>query len=1350
MSDGSELAKTVALDAKHLGSRAGLQVSLGEAPGDIVLKKLRLPRGLYLHLCPNCGGPIEDNRLVFRNACSRCMKSDDIVHVNELAEITEYLKELNNEGAIKKVIDVRNYVEEFKKFFIRCVGGAPWNLQLSWAVRLAQRQSFALIAPTGVGKTTFGLVTALYLAYRQGKKSYIVVPTTVLVRLYEERIREFMNKAGIVVQVIALHSRIPTKKRIELENAVREGAFDILITTSKYLQKRFEDLFSAFLSKGHRIDFLLVDDVDAIMKGSKAVDLVLRLIGFREDDIENGYRLTSLRQRLAICETSEGSNDRSICYEDRRPVREVFEELQKKIAKRRLSCGILIISSATGRARGRRVKLFRELLGFNIGSAVEVYRNVVDTYTTMPREENDLVNTLANMIARLGDGVLIYVPVDKGLEYAYKLKDALRNTGIEAEVLSSKSQDVLDRFVAGELKVLIGVATYYGLLVRGIDIPEKIRYAIFVGIPRHKISLTKVGFNPQNILRLLTVLSDIVKESDQKEVVVRLIARLRRILRRTPAERLRVLVEKLNAGEHVDDAIAQAIVEAQKYVSAFLSVKDNIEALKQYSKASIVEEEGTLYILIPDAPTYIQASGRISRLFVGGITTGLSVILVDDERLLNGLIDRVRLFIEDFLVKPLDSIDLNEVLKRIDEDRKLVMQIKSGERVLETFAKELKMKTTLFIVESPNKARTIASFFGRPTYREFDGLRVYETNVGEMHLIIASTGGHVFELVEEDLQEDSVYGVIFTKTGNNLIFLPKYDFIKRCLECGTQFVKGEQCPVCGSSRYKSSKNIVEVLQRIALEVDEVMIATDPDAEGEKIGYDIAIALAPYAKSILRAEFHEVTRRAVLNALRSPRGVDILLVEAQITRRIEDRWLGFALSEYVTYKLRNANLVSWAKEGRLSAGRVQTPVLGRIIETYIKRMRTLRKSKLLYLEGLVIEVPQQVLEEVLKEDIKRLSPSRVEVRFVPLFSRVEQLYPPPPFTTDEMIAEAHRVLRLDAADVMRIAQDLFELGFITYHRTDSTRISSAGIAVAKEYLTNMFGDKHVEMFEPRTWGIGGAHEGIRPTRPVDVSKLKELIAEGIIEVPLRLTVNHFKLYDLIFRRFIASQMKHALVERTEYLVVVTVDGKEVTRQTISIITDVLEPGFMMLYAPFRITPLPKSEFVLSPTKIVTAILSDYPLPTQGDIIKWMREVGIGRPSTYAKIVEIIMKRRYAIGTKGGALIPTIEGICVYLVLAGTNFTEERFEPDEVLALIQEAFKKKGEIADIIRKALAMARDDISRMVSVRRTKELSDKIRAIEENRVEYTVIVNELLKEVCSIVLKELSKGEEVCRKTQA
>ncbi len=1306
---------------------------------------LKIPRGIYMGLCINCGGPIEDNRIIYRNACSRCMNSQDLIEIRDLEDLAKHVISINPQGKLNYILTLNNFVKEFEMFFQKALGSSPWNLEISWALRVAQHQSFAMIAPTGVGKTTFGLIMALFLSYKYGKKVYIIVPTTVLLEEYEKKLRYFSEKLRITLKIMVASSRMHGKKKVELEESIISGLFDILITTSAFLQRNFNDVFKKMLYN-NKIDLIFIDDVDAIIKGSKAIDMVLQLLGFSEEDIYNGYKMIELRRKLLQCENSRES---SRCFIDGKPIDIVYGELQKRILGKREKCGILIVASATGRARGKRIKLFRELLGFSIGTAMEINRNVIDAYIPINNFDN-IIEKLTSIIRLLGSGGLIFVPLDLGQEYAIKLAEELNNRGIRAGVTISGRSEDLKKFIENELDVVVGVATYYGLLVRGIDIPERIRYAIFIGVPRHKISLTRIEYSPQILLRLLSVLVDVV-EDKVKDKVLRNIAYLRRILRRISPNRIFDIVERLRKGEKIDDELARIIINAYTLVNELLSNSEVINKLKKHEKISIVEEEGQLFILIPDAPTYIQASGRTSRLFIGGITRGLSIIFVDDIRLLKGLEDRIRIYIDDFRFQSLNEINLEEVLKQIDEDRKIITMMKQGlfEEVIH-IPKFGFSKSVLFIVESPNKARTIASFFGRPTVREIDDLRVYEVDTGDIHLLIASSGGHVFDLVEEELTESNIYGVKRAIENGRQLFLPVYGYLKRCLDCGAQFVKGSVCPICGSTRIRGSEKIINALQKIALEVDEVIIATDPDSEGEKIGYDIAMALAPYAKVIKRAEFHEVTRKAILLALHNPRGLKLSLVEAQIVRRIEDRWLGFALSEYVTKRFKDLKLES--REGRLSAGRVQTPVLGRVIEIYIDRLRTQRKYKIFSIGNISIGIPVEDLKKIFGDELKRINKERVEIVLKLMNHEIVNLNPLPPFTTDELIVEAQRQLGIDAVETMKLAQDLFELGFITYHRTDSPRISSTGISIASEYLSNKFGDLGKELFVPRAWGEGGAHEAIRPTRAMDVDKLQEVIAEQLIELPTRLTNRHLRLYDIIFRRFIASQMKPAKIERDRFEAIIRIDDIDVSRQYIEAISNIIEPGYTLIYMPFKTVFLHHGTITTKPLHIKTVMLSDVKLPTQGDIIKWMKDVGIGRPSTYAKIVETLLRRGYTFKyKKGSVLLPSIIGMIIYNILAGTTLPSIEIDETEFISIIQKhPYIRKYDpevFQQILSEILRNLSSEIKHMVSVERTRMLYNKMQEIEEGRLDYIHVLSELFREMCSSVISMISdKVEEICK----
>jgi reverse gyrase len=201
--------------------------------------------------------------------------------------------------------------------------------------------------------------------------------------------------------------------------------------------------------------------------------------------------------------------------------------------------------------------------------------------------------------------------------------------------------------------------------------------------------------------------------------------------------------------------------------------------------------------------------------------------------------------------------------------------------------------------------------------------------------------------------------------------------------------------------------------------------------------------------------------------------------------------------------------------------------------------------------------------------------------------------------------------------MQIAQRLFENGLITYHRTSSTRVSSAGINMAKEYIKSNFGE---EFFKPRTWEEEGAHECIRPTKQLDTQHLRNLIGLKLIKLSSQLTEREIKAYDIIFKRFIASQMKATKVEKVKFKIK---NGEE---KEFEFINRILEDGFSKIIPlqEKRITGLQKGIIKISESnrKIVPIY---YPY-TYADIVSLMKEKGIGRPSTYAKILEVLKKEK----------------------------------------------------------------------------------------------------------------------------
>ncbi len=1264
---------------------------------------------LYRGSCPNCGGLVSDYRLKHGLPCFKCLPKD-----YEEASIGEVIKELKERKRLRgmRINQVVNeFLSEFNELFKSLVGSEPWSIQVLWAKRLALDTSFAMIAPTGVGKSTFGMVAAIYYALR-GKKTYIIVPTTTLAMQYEKRLEEFADKLGMIIPICVIHSKLRVKERKQREEMIAKGSYDILVTTSKWLMNNFNKL------RGHRFKLIFVDDVDAVMRGSKAINYILNLAGFADYDIEKAFKVMKLKKELASLSSrikEEEEITKKLEYL-KKEYSKLSEELLKKRERVRT---VVIISSATGRPRGSRVKLFRELLGFEIGARTDVIRNVIDSYIPI-RSEEELLKTLIDLIKKLGKGGLVYVPLDKGIEYAEYLAKVLTENGINAKAMHSKNITVLNEFINGSLDVLVGVATYYGVLVRGIDLPEVIRYAIFTGVPRHKVSLTLSELKPMDMVLLLTVIRDLISKEEAAELDLKL-ARVRRLIRRVGAGVLKQVEEVLSGGKKPTTILEKAFLELQEILKKYLGREDIIEKLDKHSKVVLLRADDKLYLLIPDAMTYIQASGRTSRLYVGGITKGLSVVLVDDNRLINGLVDKLKWVIDDFELINFNELDLDEVLKEIDEDRKRVQLVRAG--LIEEAKAPIEVKTSLLIVESPNKARTIARFFGRPSSREIFGIKVYEVSLGNHTLLITSSGGHLFELIE-DVEEcgkfRTKYG-IFDFEGKCLTkFIPVYGPIKKCLTCGHQFTEDiDKCPICGSSLIKDNRETINALRRMALEVDEVLIGTDPDAEGEKIAYDIAVILGPYASKIRRIEFHEVTRKAILKALNTPRDINYDLVKAQIVRRVEDRWIGFTLSpklwtdmwprfceglrhvpkeklEKREWHLRR--LINLCKEFKkeyrnLSAGRVQTPVLGWVISNFEEHIKGLSNY-------LVINIDGQLIEVNLGKDVGADDIESIEVWVRPREVKEVTMNPLPPYTTDTALSDIVGRLKISPVDAMAILQDLFELGFITYHRTDSTRVSDVGIGVAKEYLISKYGDLGKELFHPRGWGTGGAHECIRPTRPADVETILRLINEGIIEPVKRLTKRHFIVYSMIFKRFIASQMRPAklLKQFADIRVTVRLKNKEVLKYDVAIerYVDILDKGFLEINPIVKVlNKLKESISTYVPerdkdkVKIITK--SSVPLYTEADLVKLMKERGIGRPSTYAKIIDVLFRRYYVIRPRGRVhIVPTLlgEGVYKYLV--------ERYES----------------------------------LVSEERTKLLEEIMDSIEEGKLDYLAILNVLNEEL--------------------
>ncbi|MEM0361407.1 MAG: reverse gyrase [Sulfolobales archaeon] len=1140
---------------------------------------------IYSGLCPNCGGDIDEVRMRSGLPCVNCLPIDETCGVPHVSRsfIRDKLLSTHRLGKYLNFLDVESELEEFSRFFNKVSGKELWSIQRTWARRMISNESFALIAPTGVGKTTLLLIYSLYRAVNGGKVLYIV-PT-----------RELMNHVHRVLSSYNVFSvKLVTSDSIKSSEL---SSNFIAVVTHNFIHRN-KELISSL-----RLNVVAVDDFDALLKTSSIVDLILKCIGVSDESIVHAKKLVSLKNELAFARYS--GNDELVS----RLREELFQSslsLVKSINYSNL--GQLLIASATGRGRGERVKILRELLGFEVGAISDYLRNLVEVYS----EFNDEV--LKELLSKLVGGTLIFVSKDLGLNHSKRLVSTLKEWGFKAATATSRR--VLDMFREGVVDIVVGVATYYGILTRGLDEPLRVYNTVFVGIPKNEFYLDNMLLNPRTFVYISTELSKLGSGFTVSEDLIRK-------LRNLPPKKFKALTYALRDLIEVDGQLLELkeeVLNASKVVKEVIS-----DYLRSNPKLVLGDyilkyRNGRVVVWSPDIMTYIQASGRSSRLYNGLMTLGLSVLLVDDLDLLNIFIRKLRNYVPTANITDLRRVDLDEVKKKQVESRSVRLNTSSSINT--------SVKSALVVVESPTKAKTIASMFGRPGRRYLGEYVVYETVIPVDDKVyvasIASTFGHITDLIVDE----GLHGIRLDSSG----LIPVYTSIKKCFDCGYQFTsKVGECPRCGSPRLRDSIKVIDILRKLAQEVDTVFIATDPDDEGEKIAYDVFLAVTPFARDIRRVEFHEVTRKALIGAIKSSRDIDLSRVSAQVVRRVDDRLVGFEVSNI---------LKKYFNKYWLGGGRVQTPVLSWVVNNYRKYVDGRGYNVVIKLfDKYYLTIFLKVRDEALKlaEDVRRSG-----VKLVRIYDDVRILQPKPPLTTDELLVEASNILKLPATTIMKLAQDLFELGLITYHRTDSTHVSSAGIEVAREYLTK----KDLQaLFKPRSWGEVGTHECIRPTRPIDAS---ELYNYAINELYMRLTGNHFRLYNLIFNRFISSQMCEAEVRFNSYIA--EVGG---FKRSVEVPVHVLREGFLKVYSNLAIVPVLGCQDVLvvQPQDVKVVKGSEVRLLDVGSVIKMMKSRGIGRPSTYAKSVDNNIRHGYLILSKKRMfLIPTKLGIEVYDLLA----------------------------------------------------------------------------------------------------
>lgn len=496
------------------------------------------------------------------------------------------------------------------------------------------------------------------------------------------------------------------------------------------------------------------------------------------------------------------------------------------------------------------------------------------------------------------------------------------------------------------------------------------------------------------------------------------------------------------------------------------------------------------------------------------------------------------------------------------------------------------MSQSLVIVESPAKVKTIKKFLGK----KYD---------------VAASQGHVRDLPRSQMGIDIEHD-----------FEPKYITIRG---------KGD---------------LLADLRKRVKKADQVYLATDPDREGEAISWHLMAALKLEDKKVARITFNEITKSAVTESFRHPREIDMNLVDAQQARRVLDRIVGYKISPLL-----------WAKVKRgLSAGRVQSVALRMIgdredeISSFIPeeywsldavlKVKGEKKPLIAHYYGPAgstkkVEIEGNEQAAALKKELENASYRITEIK-----TSVRERKAPLPFTTSTLQQEASKALNFSTQKTMRIAQQLYEgveikgsgsVGIITYLRTDSTRISEEAMAASEKYIVQEYGQEFLaDGTQKKSSGkIQDAHEAIRPT---DITRTPASIKDS-------LTREQYRLYQLIWNRFVASRMAGARIEQTR--VTVTASGEKEYLFTMPFSRVAFE-GFLTVYKPADDDKTEgalmknvdeNSELTLTELDAQQHFTQPVPHYTEASLVHALEEQGIGRPSTYAPTITTILARRY---------------------------------------------------------------------------------------------------------------------------
>ena len=547
---------------------------------------------------------------------------------------------------------------------------------------------------------------------------------------------------------------------------------------------------------------------------------------------------------------------------------------------------------------------------------------------------------------------------------------------------------------------------------------------------------------------------------------------------------------------------------------------------------------------------------------------------------------------------------------------------------------------TLVIVESPAKTKTLQKY------------------LGDEYTVMSSIG-HVRDLPKKNADAVDIE--------NN--FTPKY-----IISPGKQ-------------------KVIDDLKKAAKKVNTVLLASDPDREGEAIAWHVAELIKPVNKNLKRVSFNEITKEAVLDALEQPRDIDMNLKSAQEARRVLDRLVGYDLSGLIWKKVRYG----------LSAGRVQSPALRIVMErereirafnpvTFFTITATLGKNKI-FAPFVCTQEPNEKTET---ERIKLVAESN-PWQVVKILTTDAKRSPKPPFTTSTLQQTASTRLGFSPSRTMGAAQKLYEAGHITYMRTDSTTLSTTALGQIYSYIESEFDSDHIQkrVFSKKSKSAQEAHEAVRP------STIKKLSAGA--------SADQKALYELIWARTVASQMRDAKMKRTK--IIANVTSKDNIPDFAVRGSQIVDPGWLKVDPASRSddTEVPslteKDSLELSACTVEEKQTQPPNRYTEAGLIKELEKRGIGRPSTYASIMKTIIDRGY-VTKEGRILIPTDTGevVSTFLEAHFNEYIDDNFTStmenklDEIAYGERDYAKTLKEFYTPFTKAVA-SKEDIEKLTNI---------------------------------------------------